>query len=127
MNGGIMMRKFFVIFTPIAIIAISMAIALSGTFLKKPRGEWDNVPKHMETTTKAIMSDDWTLAEQNETKLETAWKTVIKRIQFSGERDEMHDLTVSIFRLRASITSKDKSSALMELSEAKEHWDGLCK
>ena len=121
------MRKFFVIFAPIVIIAISIIVALSGTFLKKPMKGWDNVPEHMEITTKAIMADDWALAELSESKLETAWKTVIKRIQFSGERDEMHELTVSIFRLKASITSKDKSSALMELSEAKEHWDGLCK
>mgnify|MGYP002409964906 CR=1 FL=1 len=122
-----MMRRFFVIFTPIAIIAMSIIISLSGGFLKHPQGDWDNVPKYLETTTKAVMSDDWTLAEQNESKLETAWKTVAKRIQFSGERGEIHNLTVSINRLKASITAKDKSAALMELSESNEHWDGLCK
>lgn len=122
-----MMRRFFVIFTPIAIIAMSIIVSLGGTFLKQPRGDLDNVPKYIEATTKAVMSDDWTLAEQNESKLETAWKTVVKRIQFSGERDEIHNLTVSINRLKASITAKDKSAALMELSESDEHWDGLCK
>jgi hypothetical protein len=127
MNGGIMMRKFFVIFTPIAIIAVSMIIMLSGSFLKRPRGEWDNVPKHIDTTTKAVISDDWTLAEQNESKLETAWKAVVKRIQFSSERDEINALSVSIARLKASINAKDKASALMELSETDQHWDDLCK
>lgn len=122
-----MMRKFFVIFTPIAIIAVSMIIMLSGSFLKRPRGEWDNVPKHIDTTTKAIISDDWTLAEQNESKLETAWKAVVKRIQFSSERDEINALSVSIARLKASINAKDKASALMELSETDQHWDDLCK
>jgi hypothetical protein len=122
-----MMRKFFVIFTPIALIAVSMIIMLSGTLLKQPTGDWDNVLKHMDATTKAIMSDDWTLAEQSESKLETAWKAVTKRIQYSGERDEIHNFTVSVARLKASITAKDKSSALMELSEANEHWEGLCR
>jgi hypothetical protein len=127
MNGGLMMRKFFVIFTPIAIIAISMIIMLSGPFLKKPWGEWDNVPKHIDITTKAILSDDWILAEQNEGKLEADWKAVIKRIQFSGERDEINALSVSIARLKASIIVRDKVSALMELSETGEHWEDLCK
>lgn len=122
-----MMRKFFVIFTPIALIAVSMTIMLSGPFLKKPWGEWDNVPKHIDTTTKAIMADNWILAEQNVNKLETAWKAVTKRIQFGGERDEINALSVSIARLKASITAKDKISALMELGEAGEHWEDLCK
>jgi hypothetical protein len=65
-----MMRKFFVIFTPIALIAVSMIIMLSGTLLKQPTGDWDNVLKHMDATTKAIMSDDWTLAE----KMRASWR-----------------------------------------------------
>ena len=121
------MRKFFVIFIPIALIVISILIMLHGPFLKRPRGDWDNVPKHMDIVTKAVISDNWTLAEQNTSKLETAWKSVVKRVQFSSERDEINALSVSIARLKASITAKDKTSALMELGEAGQHWDYLGK
>lgn len=121
------MRKFFVIFIPIAFLVISILIMLSGQFFKNPRGDWDNVPKHMDTITKAVTSDNWTLAGQNTDELETAWKAVIKRIQFSSERDEMNALSVSIARLKACINSKNKDSALIELSEAKQHWKDLGK
>lgn len=119
------MRKFFVIFTPIAIVAITALIMLSGEFLKKPTGDMDNVPKYMDTITKAVQSEDWKSAEENASKLEDAWKIIVKRVQFSGERNEINDLNVSIARIKASINVQDKSAALMELSEAGQHWIGL--
>lgn len=119
------MKKFLVISIPIILLTICVLIMLSGPFFKKPRGDWDNVIKYMDTTTKAIMSDNWILAEENTSKLDTAWMSVSKRIQFSCERHEINSLNVSIARLKAAITVKDKTSALLELSEAEEHWRDL--
>lgn len=121
------MRKFFVIAIPIFIIGISMLIMLSGPFFKRSSGDWDNVPKHMNKITKAVTEDNWALAEQNTGDLETAWKAVIKRVQFSSERDEINAISVSIARLKAAITAEDKTSALLELNEAGQHWDDLGK
>lgn len=126
-NGEIVMRKFFVIFTPIFIIGISMLIMLSGTFLKKPSGDWDDVVRHMDRITAAVTADNWTLAQQDTDDLEKAWKSIVSRVQFSSERDEIKALGVSIARLKAAITAEDKTSALMELSEAGQHWDDLGK
>lgn len=119
------MRRFLVISIPIILLVICILIMLSGSFFKKPRGDWDDVIKHINTTTEAIMSDNWILAEENTNKLDTAWTTVTKRIQFSCERDEIHAVGVSIARLKAAVTAKDKTSALLELSEAEEHWEDL--
>ncbi|WP_010234193.1 DUF4363 family protein [Clostridium arbusti] len=121
------MRKFFVIFIPVTFLVISILIMLSGQFFKNPRGDWDNVPKHMDMITKAVTSDEWTLAEQDTSELETAWKAIVKRVQFSSERDEINDLNISIARLKSSISSKDKVLSLMELSETRQHWEDLGK
>ena len=127
MIGGTILRKFLVISIPIILLAICVLTMLSGSFLKKPRGDWDDVIKHINTTTEAIMSDNWILAEENTNKLDTAWTAVTKRIQISCERDEIHAVGVSIARLKAAVIAKDKNSALLELSEAEEHWDDLGK
>lgn len=100
---------------------------ISSQFFKKPRGDWDNVPKHIENIKKSVISEDWRLAEQETKKLDTAWETIIKRIEFSSERNEINSLTLSIARLKASITAKDKTSSLVELSTAMQHWDDLGK
>lgn len=127
MIGGIELKKFLVILIPIILLTICILTMLSGPFLKKPRGDYDNVVKHIDTTTNAVMSDNWILAEQNTSKLDKAWITVTKRIQFSCERNEINALNVSIARLKAAINAKDKTSALLELSEAEEHWRDLGK
>jgi hypothetical protein len=121
------MRKFFIVFAPVALLTIFILIMVGGNFLKKPTGERDNVPKYMGTIEQAVLSDNWTAAEEDIGKLEEAWKIVAKRVQFSGERDEMNDLSVSLSRLKASITTKDKTSALVELGEAGQHWINLGK
>lgn len=77
--------------------------------------------------TKAVTSDEWTLAEQDTSELETAWKAIVKWVQFSSERDEINALNISIARLKSSISSKDKILSLMELSETRQHWEDLGK
>lgn len=121
------MRKFLVIFIPAVILVISIFVMLSGPLFKNPTGYSDNVPMHMDAVEKAVASSDWTSAKQSTNKLDTAWKSVIKRIQFSCERDEINALNVSIARLKASISAKDKTSALLELTEAQQHWADLGK
>lgn len=126
MEGSIM-KKLFSIVMPVIILILSLLIMLSGSFLKKPRGDYDNVIKNIDTTTKAVLSEDWKLANQNTQKLDSSWKIVVKRIQFSSERTEINNISLSIARLKASIIAKDKSSALIELNSAKEHWEDLGK
>lgn len=121
------MRKFFVIFIPIAFLVISVLIMISGQYLKNPRGDWDDVPRHMDIITQAVKSDNWTLAEKNTSELETAWDAIVKRVQFSSERDEINALNVSLARLKSSISSRDKTLSLMELSETRQHWNDLGK
>jgi hypothetical protein len=121
------MRKFFVIFIPIAILTISILVMISGPFFKKPRSDQDNIPKHIDSLKKSVTSDNWTVAEQNALELEAAWKIVVKRVQFSCERDEINALSINIARLKASITIKNKAAALIEISEAEQHWDDLGK
>lgn len=121
------MRKFIIITLPIVTLCLFVFIMLSSTFFKKPRSDYDNVPKYIETTTKAIISENWSEAETNFTTLNSAWKIVLKRVQFSSERDEINSLNVNLARLKASILNHDKNSALLELSEAKEHWRDLGK
>lgn len=121
------MKKLFAMLIPILILIFFILIMLSGPFLKKPRGSYDDVIKNIDITTKAVLSENWKLAEQNTKELDSAWEIVIKRIQFSTERTEINNISLNIARLKASIAAKDKSSALIELSSAKEHWNDLGK
>ncbi|MBP1754421.1 MAG: hypothetical protein H6Q59_819 [Firmicutes bacterium] len=121
------MRKFIVAAIPIAALVLFIVIMISGSFLKKPFGTDDDVTKSIENVMKDVNEEAWDKAVVEVDELESAWRKVIKRIQFSEERDEINFLTSNIVRLRGAVTSKDKSDSLMELNDAYSHWKELGK
>lgn len=121
------MRKFLVISIPIVTLISFVLIMLSGSILKKSFGDGDNIPKAIKLITQNIAAENWEDANENTENLSIAWKKIVKRIQFSSERDEMNLFDTSIARLRGAILAKDKSASFMELNEAYEHWDALGK
>ena len=43
------------------------------------------------------------------------------------ERSEKNDLNVSLARIKGDLDAESKTQALIELREAREHWDNLGK
>lgn len=110
---------------PILMIAIFILIMVSDNFLKKPMGDDDDVPAYIQSIIQDIISDKWDSAEDKTEQLSKAWRKVVNRIQFSAEKDEINEFDMNLARLRGAIIAKDKSNAIMELTEAKEHWDNV--
>lgn len=121
------MRKFIVVAIPVAALVLFVVIMISGSFLKKPFGKNDDVAQMLEKVLEDVNNEDWEKAVKEAEELENGWKKVIKRIQFSEERDEINFLTSNIARLRGAVEAKDKSSAFMELNDAYSHWKNLGK
>lgn len=121
------MRKFLVASIPIVTLLFFVLIMLSGNYLKRPFGNDDNVPMAIQIVMEDVNSGRWQEAYENTEKLSNAWEKVIKRVQFSSERDEINALSTSIARVKGAISAQDKSSALIELNTAYEHYNGLGK
>jgi hypothetical protein len=121
------MRKFFVITIPIVAMVLFILIMLSGNVLKKPLGNNDNIPEAIQLVIQTVKDEKWEEASNNTEQLSETWKKIVNRVQFSSERDEINAFSMNLARLRGAIIAKDKSGALMELSEAYEHWDELGK
>lgn len=121
------MRRFFTITIPIVMLAVFILVMISDNFLKQPLRKDDNVPGYTQAIIQDISNDKWNEASNKTEQLSQAWKKVVKRIQFSAEKDEMDALASSIARLRGAISAKDKSAAFMELYEIFEHWDDVGK
>ncbi|MEW9094289.1 MAG: DUF4363 family protein [Clostridiaceae bacterium] len=119
------MGKFFEKAIPIGILIVFIVIMLSGSYLKKPLGKDDNLPLIIEATIDQVNHENWKQVDENINLLDDAWKKIVKRIQYSSERDEINSLGASLARLRGAVMAQDKSSALMELNEAYEHWRNL--
>lgn len=121
------MRRFFVIAIPIAALLFFVLVMLSGDVLKQSLGKDDNIPQSIETVIQAVNRENWEAANQTTDDLEKVWDKVVKRVQYSAERNEINAFLTNIARLKGAIQAKDKSIALTELNEAYEHWKDLGK
>jgi hypothetical protein len=121
------MRRFLTVAIPIVSIGLFILIMLSDNYLKKPITNNDDIPSSINSIIKDIENDDWSEASSKIDQLSASWQKAVKRVQFSAEKDEINSLDVNIARLRGAIMAKDKSSALIELNEAYEHWENLGK
>lgn len=119
------MRKLITAAIPIITLALFICIMLSSGFLKKPLGEKDNIPETIEHLIWEVNQEAWDEADRDVEDLYQAWKTVVRRIQFSSERDELNKLSSSIARLRGAVQAKDKVISLMELYEAYDCFEEL--
>lgn len=119
------MRKFLVIAIPVVTLVIFIAVMLSGNFLKLSLGQDDNIPQTIGIVIKDVNNEDWEAADKDTKKLDNAWKKIVRRVQFSSERDEINAFSASLARLRGAIEAKDKSNALSELYVEYEHWGEL--
>ncbi|MCM0649636.1 DUF4363 family protein [Clostridium swellfunianum] len=119
------MRKFIIRAIPIAALIIFVLIMISANFLKKPLGKDDDIPNSIQLILKDVGNENWDEASKKTDQLEKAWKKIVKRVQFSAERDELNDFDINLARLRGAIMVKDKSNASLELNEAYEHWDNI--
>lgn len=121
------MIKLIYYLVPAMVITLFVLIMNAGEYLKEARGEHDNVPKYFQLVEADVAAGQWTTAEEDLDKLKAAWQVVMGRIQFDVERDEINHLSANLARLGGSIKAKNMSSAVVELAEAKEHWDELEK
>ncbi len=122
------MRKFLIITIPIVTIVFFILVMESDILLKRPLGNNNNsIPKSINTVINDIQRDDWDKAVKDTNNLSEVWKKIVRRVQFSSERDEINAFSINLARLRGSILAKDKAGAFSELYEAYEHWEDLGK
>lgn len=121
------MKKFISYAIPIVTLTIFVLIMLGGNYLKKPRNPSEDVVSFVELSIEHAKSEKWDMLEQDIVSIDTAWKKIIPRIQFSVERDELYNISLNIASLRGSIASEDKASTLIELNQIIENWDELTK
>lgn len=119
------MRKFFVICIPILVLSLFILAMNSDSFLKYPLGSKDDVPGSIQALIQQVEEEKWAAAAQGVDRLSAAWKIVVKRIQYSAEKDEITDLDMNIARLKGAILAQDREDALLELFEAYEHWKNV--
>ena len=119
------MRKFLNITLTILLLSFFIATMLSGNFLKRSIVNGNSVPEWINLIIHDIELEQWDEANKKTSELSNSWDKIVKKVQFSSERDEINNFSVNISRLQGSILTQNKNDAILELYEAYEHWDEL--
>lgn len=121
------MRRFLTISIPIVTILLFIFIMQSVRFLKKPIGKDDDFNQIIIDLREEVDNENWDEVNKGIDDLNMAWMTLVSRIQFSVERDEINNMSNSIARLKGSAKANDKSNSMIELYETYNIWTNLDK
>lgn len=119
------MKKAVLYLVPIIFVVLSVFLMTGGRYLKAPLGQSDDVVMYIHVLREDIVCEKWDKALDDAEGLESAWKTVMPRIQFSSERNEIERISINISRIKGSIMARDIGGVLAELSEADRHFNEL--
>lgn len=121
------MKKFISYAIPIITLSIFVLLMIGGNYLKKPHNPSEDVVAFVEMSIEHAKAEKWDILKQDIVSIDTGWKKIIPRIQFSVETDEIYNISLNVARLRGSIDSEDKPNTLIELNEIIQNWNELTR
>lgn len=122
-----MAKRMFLYGLIVCSISAIFLFAASTNYFKKPFSHDDNVQLHISNINSMVDREDWTQAELELKDLETAWGKVVKRIQFTGEEDDIKKIYESLYRLQFMLKIKDLPSIKQELATIEFSWNDIGK
>lgn len=120
-----MMKRVLLYGSVILSIVFVFLFAQSTNYLKKPFSHNDDVQLHISNLNTMIDNKDWAGAEMELKDLEKAWGQVVKRIQFTGEEDDIKKINESIYKLKYMLRIRDVPNSTQELANIEYGWNDI--
>ncbi len=114
------------ILIPIIFLILSVFIMEGGRFFKN-LGEGKKVNEIIESIKLDLEKENFTDAKNKIFELKRIFNYKTKIIQFSVERDEIYEFTISLVKLENYIENKERNDAITEIDVLKEYWNELGK
>ncbi|MFB1052246.1 hypothetical protein [Paraliobacillus sp. JSM ZJ581] len=121
------MKKFLLYFIPIFTLVFFIVIMNSGYFLKGPFGKDDRLYETIIQLEHNVTEKNWGMAKENIMYSENAWKKIVKRIQYSVEKEYIIEINGILSRIKGGIEINDDKAIIEEVYYFYEMWDKLAK
>ncbi|SDJ85373.1 DUF4363 family protein [Sediminibacillus albus] len=119
------MKKFSLHAIPLLTLVFFIAIMHSGIVLKNPMGTEDRLYQSVNKLEENVKDKDWSSAKKEVRYIENAWKKVVRRIQFSVEREYLLEISGTISRIKGGIEAQDDQAVLEEIYYYYGQWHSL--
>ncbi|WP_053220296.1 DUF4363 family protein [Virgibacillus senegalensis] len=121
------MKKFLLYFIPLLTLAVFIAVMNSGAFLKQPIGKDDRLYESIQNLEADIKDKNWKKAKSEAIYMEKAWDKVVRRIQYSVEKEHILEIDGTISRIRGGVEAKDDQSVMEEIYYYYGQWEQLAR
>lgn len=121
------LKKFLLFLIPLLTLVLFILIMNSGSLLKKPLGEDDRLYETIQQIEADVKEKNWDKANNKINYAETAWKKIVRRIQFSVEKEYIFQINETLSRIKGGIKVKDDKAIIEEIYYFYELWDKLAK
>lgn len=126
MIKGVQITKKVTLYAVPALILALFIFIMNSDFLFKRPIEGYCIENHLSIIEKDIKNDNWNAAsDEIATMSKYLDKKVMPYIQFSDERDNMNSLEKNLREIRAGISTKNQTAALISLENIKYDWEDL--
>lgn len=109
---------------PVIILAFSITIMLIEPGRTK-RVDGDQFLQKIDKLQSQVEAGDWEKAGLEIKNLRQEYRRIIPHIQFSGERDEINQITIALAQIEAYVSCHDRNEAIASLYLARAHWANL--
>lgn len=114
------MNKIIGYLFPVILLLIFIFIMNASDFIKN-----DDINRKLNMLNGFLLDEHWDKASKNLQLIKNKWQRNVRLLQFSVERSEIRNINTGIARLRGSLIARDKSAALIELTNIKQTWNHL--
>lgn len=92
---------------PALILALSLAIMLSGPFLKRPRHSGEDVAALVDHVGSLVGTDQWAEANKAAEQLNVAWDGVEPRVRFTSASGTLEQFDMALAEFRGAVEAED--------------------
>lgn len=121
------LKKIVLFLIPLLTLVLFIFIMNSGSLLKKPLGKDDRLYETVHQIEADVKEKNWDKASNNINYAETAWEKIVRRIQFSVEKEYIFQINETLARIKGGIEVKDDKAIMEEIYYFYELWDKLAK
>lgn len=93
---------------PALILALSLALMLSGPYLKRPRHPGEDVVALVNRVGALAGTDQWMAATNAAEQLNSAWDGVESRIRFTSSSGALEQFDIALAEFRGAVEAEDE-------------------
>jgi hypothetical protein len=111
-----------------ALLLVTVLTALNaGPILKRPMGAGEDVGGRLQAVANLAAAGEWSGAERAVTELDTAWKSVHRRVHFVSGEGEMREIQLALADLKGAVEGHDPLAVRQAYRRLNSLWDHLAR